>query len=156
MSVFKASRSGEPFPRSSIDSTTSAEERLKWRDHPQVTSPSFEQNNPFEDGHVLAHDSIPSTLEDEEEREKEAGDHEEFGTKNKSEGHLNKKDVERKDQSTDDMGIMQGVERESDPRRDLSWRERIRHFTWTWFCMTMATGGIANVLVAAGRSCGVS
>jgi hypothetical protein len=28
-------------------------------------------------------------------------------------------------------------------------KERIRHFTWTWFCMTMATGGIANVLYAS-------
>lgn len=30
----------------------------------------------------------------------------------------------------------------------LEWRERIRHYTWTYFTMTMATGGVANVLYA--------
>jgi hypothetical protein len=32
---------------------------------------------------------------------------------------------------------------------DLAIKERIRHFTWSWFTMTMATGGIANVLYVA-------
>jgi hypothetical protein len=30
-------------------------------------------------------------------------------------------------------------------------RERLRHFTWAWFTMTMATGGIANVLYATSQ-----
>ena len=34
----------------------------------------------------------------------------------------------------------------------LHWKERIRHFTWTFFAMTMATGGIANVLYS-GKLC---
>ncbi|EDN11241.1 TDT malic acid transporter [Histoplasma capsulatum] len=29
---------------------------------------------------------------------------------------------------------------------DLPWKERIRHFTWAFFTLTMATGGLANVL----------
>jgi hypothetical protein len=28
----------------------------------------------------------------------------------------------------------------------LTWKQRIEHVTWAWFTLTMATGGIANVL----------
>ena len=28
----------------------------------------------------------------------------------------------------------------------LGWNERVRHYTWNFFSMTMATGGIANVI----------
>lgn len=40
-----------------------------------------------------------------------------------------------------------GLEKQLSSR--LPFRERMRHFTWTWFTMTMATGGIANVLYVA-------
>ena len=30
----------------------------------------------------------------------------------------------------------------------LTWKERVRHLTWTFFTLIMATGGIANVLNA--------
>lgn len=41
-----------------------------------------------------------------------------------------------------------GLGNESLDARNLVWKERIRHYTWTFFTMTMATGGIANVLYA--------
>lgn len=30
--------------------------------------------------------------------------------------------------------------------KKLTWKKRIRHFTWAFFTLTMATGGIANVI----------
>ena len=34
----------------------------------------------------------------------------------------------------------------------LPWRERLKHFTWSFFTITMATGGIANVLYAGNKT----
>jgi hypothetical protein len=33
-----------------------------------------------------------------------------------------------------------------EPPTKLSWKQRIKHVTWAYFTVTMATGGIANVL----------
>ena len=30
--------------------------------------------------------------------------------------------------------------------KHISWPQRMKHVTWAWFTLTMATGGIANVL----------
>lgn len=38
----------------------------------------------------------------------------------------------------------------------LEWRERIRHYTWTFFTMTMATGGVANVLYSGDDGCTIT
>jgi len=36
---------------------------------------------------------------------------------------------------------------------NMVWKKRIRHFTWTFFTITMATGGIANVLHTGSDLC---
>jgi hypothetical protein len=98
---------------------------------------------------VHAQDFFPSISEDDDGKEEKNGHSEQVDSEKKIEDEVTGKKNKRKRQknrSSGEMGVMQGVERESDPRRKLSWRERVRHFTWTWFCMTMATGGIANVL----------
>jgi hypothetical protein len=41
---------------------------------------------------------------------------------------------------------------EGEASEELSWKQRIRHFTWAYFTLTMATGGIANVLYNSKRS----
>lgn len=51
-------------------------------------------------------------------------------------------------------GIYHGVSPkvEGEASEELGWKQRIRHFTWAYFTLTMATGGIANVLYNSKRS----
>lgn len=56
--------------------------------------------------------------------------------------------VVKKDSNINDTESTDHAKTDSSSIVDLSWRERIRHFTWAYFTLTMATGGIANVLYA--------
>lgn len=60
----------------------------------------------------------------------------------------------RKKKDTLPDGVQERSEASSEDDVDLikkiGWRQRIEHFTWTWFTMTMATGGIANVMYVSG------
>lgn len=119
----------------STKSDCSAEERLQWRNHDAEFTPSLAtaaMPDPFEACGYDPRDirGNPSL--------KRRGD---GGVEGKNE--LAKKDCDADDGNNVD-------------RAKLSFRERIRHFTWTWFCMTMATGGISNVLYAGMSSFGPS
>jgi len=35
---------------------------------------------------------------------------------------------------------------ECEPPKKLTWKQRVKHVTWAYFTLTMATGGMANVL----------
>lgn len=56
--------------------------------------------------------------------------------------------IARKNSKINDTESADYVETDSSSAVNLSWRERIRHFTWAYFTLTMATGGIANALYA--------
>lgn len=54
-------------------------------------------------------------------------------------------EVEEADQSNMQPPIIATVTEDEKPKY-LSWKQRLKHVTWAWFTLTMATGGIANVL----------
>lgn len=123
-----------------VDSDASAADRLQWRSHPSVVTPLPEDvlTDPFEDvGLWRRGEEVEERKEEEEDR----------GLRR--DGPLVDNGVEREREETSEE-VKDGVCRENwddaSEKKKLSWRERVRHFTWTWFCMTMATGGIANVL----------
>ncbi|KAF2660549.1 hypothetical protein K491DRAFT_688294 [Lophiostoma macrostomum CBS 122681] len=117
----------------STDSDSSEMERLRWRNHPPFITPSHERENPFENDALQIQDSringagpAPSSTSE----EKRSG-----AFKDEAEGDRGMGEDTREREKLDAGG-----------GRMLGFRERIRHFTWTWFTMTMATGGLANVL----------
>lgn len=130
--------------RTDRTSTDSADERLQWRSHEKVTSPQPERSNPFEDETILG-----TMIEREQNRM----------TRSERDGGImitSEEEEENKEDLSDIEEINQERDREKELREEgesgedgkvkLGFRGRIQHFTWTWFTMTMATGGIANVL----------
>lgn len=121
----------------STHSDSSAAERLRWRDiAPAMTpNPELVGGDPFDDARRLDLNNVESSLD-------------------RSKSETTKPDLDAEKSEFDkeeeiagaDVGLPQSAGQEGNEKRRLSWRERIRHFTWTWFTMTMATGGIANVL----------
>jgi hypothetical protein len=55
----------------------------------------------------------------------------------------------RNDVSRSDTGLVGEEDRDA---KKVGIRDRVGCYTWTWFTMTMATGGIANVLHSSNKS----
>ncbi|KAI0389720.1 voltage-dependent anion channel-domain-containing protein [Xylariaceae sp. FL0594] len=56
-------------------------------------------------------------------------------------------ETHRQQRDPDSLGrIISAARQDAEPRGKIGIRDRICCFQWTWFTMTMATGGIANVL----------
>jgi hypothetical protein len=114
----------------------SAEERLNWRNHSRVFTPDLERGNPFD-----------NPLDDRLTQTKDTT--ESTASQSDQQRHPNIAGQEENGEAEGDKGVgkeMGGDEGRDEKDESLGFRGRIRHFTWTWFTMTMATGGIANVL----------
>ncbi|CAN9097341.1 unnamed protein product [Alternaria alternata] len=152
-----------PASSSSTASVSSAEERLQWRSHPNVATPFADPSfqNPFDDPNLalasplsrdepegLAND-VQKQIQREEEEEEYHGDANErtdtTSTEKTDESVRQNPRALTAVTSRSTKHSARGADVPED-RKTLSFKERIRHFTWTWFCLTMATGGIANVL----------
>lgn len=154
--------------RASIDSASSAADRRRWRNHAHVLTPEPQavERDPFDQFAVnlwgtAVHQSSGENTENGSEEENDRLE-EEVKYFNEGQGprHSMRSGGSRAHAGEDRTGTGTGTEKkrvQNDDREDnrderrhskLPWRERIRHFTWTWFCLTMATGGIANVLYA--------
>lgn len=157
--------------RASIDSVSSAADRRRWRNHDHVLTPEPQavERDPFDvfmggaeivkrcggvdEKSRIKKESGEEEIEEEVEHvepEEEIEDTESrISTQNPIDttppngnrnGSKYTPDSEQSDSKPESASLRRHTK--------LPWRERIRHFTWTWFCLTMATGGIANVLYA--------
>lgn len=153
----------------STASDSSATARMNWRNHESQNTPlpDLHPDDPFAEefgqmsssGLMKSSDSSSNSSSLQEEAhdvgkkskrrksksknkrnsEAEAGNHEH---------HAPKKTTGEGDEHGRGMAENQKDEMQENepPVGKIGFRRRIRHFTWTWFTMTMATGGIANVL----------
>lgn len=129
--------------RRSHDSTSSAAERLQWRSHAAVLTPSvgLADIDPFEQLRLSeATEDDNGNIDPREPYLSSDG----VNASEEKESRLSPGSSQNAIQDDDD----DGDDDDAATKKHLSFRERIRHFTWTWFCSTMATGGIANVLHA--------
>jgi hypothetical protein len=152
-----------PASSASTASVSSAEERLQWRSHANVATPLADpiSPNPFDDPNLSLASPLsrgePEDLSSDvqkrigrEEEEIEYHGHENAKTDTdyteKTDGSV--RENQRALAAVTSRGTKRSTQDADVPekRKKLSFKERIRHFTWTWFCLTMATGGIANVL----------
>ncbi|KIV84832.1 hypothetical protein PV11_00586 [Exophiala sideris] len=62
--------------------------------------------------------------------------------------HSTDEERSRRGLNDDDGDGSGGNDDDFDKPKHLSWKQRVEHVTWAWFTLTMATGGIANVLHA--------
>ena len=147
---------------SSWGSQSSAAERLRWRNHTPILTPNAEASdaNPFDryyqdrESREQEVEEVASTVSDEPVRRNSTitehdrrAEESMTGGSGLDRGRTGDLSGGREKGGRED-GCVVEKEREGEKggQKKMSWRERIRHFTWTWFTMTMATGGIANVL----------
>jgi hypothetical protein len=132
--------------RASNDSTSSAADRLQWRNHEHVLTPQPGQaeQNPFDvlalsrDAQTAAAAGVEEAVEEEEEEEAEQAKSD--GTSSDEQTN----NVGRRPQDSQVRNMSDHQEAEDKDQMEtirrngkLGWRERLRHFTWTWVRVDM-------------------
>ncbi|KAJ4994086.1 c4-dicarboxylate transporter malic acid transporter [Stagonosporopsis vannaccii] len=145
--------------RASVDTVSSAADRRRWRNHAHVLTPEPQlfERDPFDDFAVNLPPSSQQEVVAEKTKDESGEDSPAPEEQLHRETHQGPRgaavlggngNVPGPDEGLPEhiASLKENTEPDSPRHSKLPWRERIRHFTWTWFCLTMATGGIANVL----------